>query len=390
VPERGFATEAWTQDGWFQELSRDQRYLFIYLWSNNHVNQAGLYTITLATMSFEAAFTNDELRGLIPSLSPKVEWYPEANLIWVRNFLKRQSKSSRFTMAAVQCIDKNSIPDDLKDEFYSYNESLFQNANIEAQVSLSKHECVIIRDRFICQYCGKDINTIFDYEVDHIIPKIKGGKDHYVNLATSCATCNKHKGGRTPEEANMQTPNAGTFHAAQAVFLLKNDDDLRQKFLNVFPNKARKVESILKQHCTTLNNVEAIYSPNATANADLISNTGKGVRVTKGKGELSSEEKEIIKSLEKLKGWQADEDDVLWLQGLRSEFPGFTLAEFKACIDYYSGRSTAKHKGIWKNRFRNWMIKKQEFDKYKGGRQRPGRVASEKELDAQEIERGLR
>jgi len=103
-------------------------------------------------------------------------------------------------------------------------------------------------------------------------------------------------------------------------------------------------------------------------------------------------EKEIIKSLIKLKGWQADEEDVHWLQGLRSEFPGFTLAEFKASVDYYSGKAVPKHKGIWKNRFRNWMTKKQEFEK--GGkpysRHPPGRVPTEEELDAQEKAKGLR
>ena len=83
-------------------------------------------------------------------------------------------------------------------------------------------------------------------------------------------------------------------------------------------------------------------------------------------------EKEILKYLTKLKGGQADEDDVLWLQGLRSEFPGFTLAECKACIDYYSGRTQPKHEGIWKNRFRNWMIKKAEYERQKPYRQGKG------------------
>ncbi|MBA7689752.1 hypothetical protein ES703_98263 [subsurface metagenome] len=83
-----------------------------------------------------------------------------------------------------------------------------------------------------------------------------------------------------------------------------------------------------------------------------------------------------MKRLGQLKGWQADEDDVLWLQGLRSEYPGFTLAEFKACVDYYSGKPVPKHKGIWKNRFRNWMIKKREFE-LKGGK---GELPTTKEL----------
>ncbi len=77
----------------------------------------------------------------------------------------------------------------------------------------------------------------------------------------------------------------------------------------------------------------------------------------------TTDEKEIIKRFTQLKGWQADEDDVLWLQGLRSECPGFTLSEFKACVDYYSGKQSPKHKGIWKNRFRNWMVKKQDYER---------------------------
>jgi hypothetical protein len=80
----------------------------------------------------------------------------------------------------------------------------------------------------------------------------------------------------------------------------------------------------------------------------------------------TGDEKEILHCLEHLKGWQADEDDVLWLQGLEIEIPGLTLADFKACIDYHSGRPVPKHKGIWKNRFRNWMTKKQEYERRKG------------------------
>jgi len=96
MPERGFATETWDSDEWFQELSRDQRYLFIYLWTNNHCNQAALYHITLTTIAFEAKVPKEELPELLNSLSPKVIWYPTENLIWVKNFIKRQSKSSKF------------------------------------------------------------------------------------------------------------------------------------------------------------------------------------------------------------------------------------------------------------------------------------------------------
>jgi hypothetical protein len=104
MPERGFATETWDSDDWFQELSRDQRYLFMYLWTNSHCNQAGLYHITLTTIAFEAKFSKEELPKLLNSLVPKVKWYPEENLVWVKNFLKRQSKSSKFLAAAAKSL----------------------------------------------------------------------------------------------------------------------------------------------------------------------------------------------------------------------------------------------------------------------------------------------
>jgi len=93
--------------------------------------------------------------------------------------------------------------------------------------------------------------------------------------------------------------------------------------------------------------------------------------------------------LSKLKNWKFEKDDDLnWLRDFSQQEPKFSIALAKECRDWHSGRAPPKHKGIWKTRFRNWMTKKQEFDK--GGKRRPGRVPTEAELDAQERERGLR
>ena len=84
-----------------------------------------------------------------------------------------------------------------------------------------------------------------------------------------------------------------------------------------------------------------------------------------------------------MKGWQIAEDDVDWIHDFREESPDFTLRELKACADYHSGRAPPKHKGIWKNRFRNWMVKKYEFkegdrgEQAKGQRVRGARPASD-------------
>ena len=48
-----------------------------------------------------------------------------------------------------------------------------------------------------CAYCGK---TDVPVEIEHIIPKSRGGSDGISNLALACHTCNQKKGNRTAAE----------------------------------------------------------------------------------------------------------------------------------------------------------------------------------------------
>ncbi|SDE38894.1 5-methylcytosine-specific restriction endonuclease McrA [Thermus arciformis] len=60
---------------------------------------------------------------------------------------------------------------------------------------------VLRRDRYTCQYCGRQGGEL---TVDHVLPKSRGGKHTWENLVTACRACNLKKGDRTPEEAGMR------------------------------------------------------------------------------------------------------------------------------------------------------------------------------------------
>jgi len=47
-----------------------------------------------------------------------------------------------------------------------------------------------------CAGCGEHFNYRI-LEVDHILPRSKGGTDHLDNLQLLCSYCNRSKGGRT-------------------------------------------------------------------------------------------------------------------------------------------------------------------------------------------------
>lgn len=51
---------------------------------------------------------------------------------------------------------------------------------------------VFRRDRFTCQYCGRQSPEV-TLEVDHVMPVVLGGSDDQSNLVTACRDCNGSK-----------------------------------------------------------------------------------------------------------------------------------------------------------------------------------------------------
>lgn len=64
-------------------------------------------------------------------------------------------------------------------------------------------ENIFERDRYTCQYCGQPFSAR-DLNLDHIIPRDRGGRTTWENLTTSCVRCNSRKGNRLPHEAGMR------------------------------------------------------------------------------------------------------------------------------------------------------------------------------------------
>jgi len=57
---------------------------------------------------------------------------------------------------------------------------------------------VFIRDHHTCQYCGRGAEN-----VDHVIPRSKGGLHEWENVVAACRRCNSRKRDHTPAQAGM-------------------------------------------------------------------------------------------------------------------------------------------------------------------------------------------
>ena len=98
------------------------------------------------------------------------------------------------------------------------------------------------RDKFTCQYCGRQTPLVV-LEIDHIIPKSKGGTDNPNNLITCCSDCNRGKAAvplsiqkirDTRREEIIQYREKKEQIEAYEEFLLVQRDEEEQTVLSVY------------------------------------------------------------------------------------------------------------------------------------------------------------
>jgi 5-methylcytosine-specific restriction endonuclease McrA len=69
------------------------------------------------------------------------------------------------------------------------------------EVKFTRHN-IFERDKNTCQYCGQVCDRN-DLNLDHVIPRDRGGPTSWENIVCSCIVCNTRKSNRTPQEAGM-------------------------------------------------------------------------------------------------------------------------------------------------------------------------------------------
>lgn len=74
----------------------------------------------------------------------------------------------------------------------------FVKVPYRAHTALTRRS-VFARDLWACQYCGDPAEN-----VDHVVPKSKGGPHSWENVVAACRRCNSRKENRTPHEAGMR------------------------------------------------------------------------------------------------------------------------------------------------------------------------------------------
>lgn len=102
----------------------------------------------------------------------------------------------------------------------------------------SKRFKVLMRDGFKCRYCGKKSDEK-QLEVDHIIPRSRGGSNNLENLITSCFECNRGKRDKTLIESAPEVEiSEQTKIAIEAYKKKVQEEDAARVFIKYFLDRA--------------------------------------------------------------------------------------------------------------------------------------------------------
>lgn len=103
---RLIAEDTW-DDPWFAELEPRAKLLFLYCISNRRSTACGCFEITKRAISFETGLDITEVDDVLTLLTARVTWWPDHQIIFVKNFYKHQSRRSQpdnFRKGAIRAL----------------------------------------------------------------------------------------------------------------------------------------------------------------------------------------------------------------------------------------------------------------------------------------------
>jgi len=112
-------TRIW-HDDWFVELSPNDKLIFIYLFTNENSNLAGIYKLSMRHANLETGLDTDAILGAMKRFEADGKVMYRDGYIWVKNLRRYNASRSPTTKIAITSI-LTGIPDcSIKREYIAY------------------------------------------------------------------------------------------------------------------------------------------------------------------------------------------------------------------------------------------------------------------------------
>lgn len=220
-------TKFW-DDNYSSNLDPIEKLLFLYFLTNTSTNISGIYEIPLKKIAVETGIEKEMVLKILDRFAKDGKIFYWEGWIAIKNFIKNQNQESPKVKKGI-AEELKKVPVQILD---LVNMTEFE---YEQNPFLSRRQSVLVRDKFSCKYCN--IEIIDDtFELDHIVPVSRGGKDLYLNTALSCRSCNQSKSDMTAQEFTGKNITGIPFHSEKALLALQNNQEYLKKIKKIYPN----------------------------------------------------------------------------------------------------------------------------------------------------------
>jgi hypothetical protein len=125
---RAFSDSTWS-DPWFEDLNANQKYLFIYLFTNESIKRSGIYEISIKKMAFQTMLPVQVIEEILPTLHPKIIWVSSRSLIYVTRYFCNQCQNPSFANSAIKELTEE-FPEFIK-MFLENNENILKKMGVD-------------------------------------------------------------------------------------------------------------------------------------------------------------------------------------------------------------------------------------------------------------------
>lgn len=103
-------------DPWFESLVPQGKLLFLYLLTNPRSTSCGAFEITPRKMAFETGLPQDLIEKFLKAWAPRVQWWPDHQIVFLKNFYRRQTNSEKVRINAARLVA--DMPFEVRDAIY--------------------------------------------------------------------------------------------------------------------------------------------------------------------------------------------------------------------------------------------------------------------------------
>ena len=163
---RSVSTAFWS-DPFIEDLSPDEKLLFLYLITNEKTNMLGIYEASIKKMAFETGLSLDKVKKALKEFERLSKVKYVENYVILLNFLKHQNFNPNMKKSAIDVY--NSLPKVLKDSSLSISkdnpsegfESLLKHFGMVSKVEVEVEEEVEKEVEKEISYTAEIINDIY-------------------------------------------------------------------------------------------------------------------------------------------------------------------------------------------------------------------------------------